>query len=43
MDQFLSIHVRPHPGNHTVLTFEDGQKLGSEELAAERYVVLPKR
>src|SRR5207302_5402307 len=43
MDQFLSIHVRPHPGNHTVLTFEDGQTLASEELAAERYVVLPKR
>src|SRR5205085_675182 len=41
MDQFLSIHVRPHPGNHTVLTFEDGQELASDDLAEERYVVLP--
>lgn len=25
MEQFLSIHVRPHPDNHAVLRFEDGQ------------------
>ena len=42
MDQFLSIHVAPHPDNHTVLTFEDGQRLVGEELAEDRYVVLPK-
>ena len=27
LDQFLAIHVRPHPDNHTVLVFEDGEKL----------------
>ncbi len=27
LDQFLSIHVRPHPGNNTVLVFEDGEEL----------------
>ena len=27
MDQFLSIHVRPHPGNQTFLVFEDGEQL----------------
>ena len=25
LEQFLSIHVRPHPDNRTVLTFEDGE------------------
>jgi phosphoenolpyruvate carboxylase len=35
--------VAPHPDNRTVLTFEDGQELAGEELAHERYVVLPKR
>ena len=24
IDQFLSIHVRPHPGNRTTLDFDDG-------------------
>lgn len=27
LDQFLSIHVRPHPDNNTVLVFEDGEQL----------------
>lgn len=27
LDQFLSIHVRPHPDNHAVLVFEDGEEL----------------
>lgn len=27
LEQFLAIHVRPHPGNRTVLTFEDGEEL----------------
>ncbi len=27
LEQFLSIHVRPHPDNRTVLTFEDGEEL----------------
>lgn len=25
LEQFLSIHVRPHPDNHTTLLFEDGE------------------
>ena len=27
LDQFLGIHVRPHPDNQTVLVFEDGEQL----------------
>ncbi len=27
LEQFLSIHVRPHPDNRTVLRWEDGEKL----------------
>ena len=26
-DQFLAIHVAPHPDNHSVIVFEDGEKL----------------
>jgi len=35
LEQFLSIHVAPHPGNHTVVKFEDG-----EQLSYERAVVV---
>ena len=31
LDQFLSIHVAPHPDNRAVLVFEDGEELGSSE------------
>ncbi|HEX9531096.1 MAG TPA: hypothetical protein VF954_08155 [Acidimicrobiales bacterium] len=24
LEQFLSIHVEPHPGNRTLITFDDG-------------------
>jgi hypothetical protein len=27
LDQFLDIHVRPHPRNRTVLRFDDGEEL----------------
>jgi hypothetical protein len=27
IEQFLDIHVRPHPGNRTVLRFDDGEEL----------------
>ena len=27
LEQFLAIHVRPHPDNQTVLVFEDGEEL----------------
>jgi hypothetical protein len=27
LDQFLTIHVRPHPDNHSKLVFEDGEEL----------------
>jgi hypothetical protein len=36
IDQFLVIHVLPHPENGTVLTFEDGERLEPSTL-----VVLP--
>jgi hypothetical protein len=27
LEQFLAIHVRPHPTNHTILEFEDGTRV----------------
>jgi hypothetical protein len=27
LEQFLSIHVRPHPANRTVLRFDDGEEI----------------
>ena len=38
LDQFLSIHVMPHPENQTVLTFEDGEELEP----SSAFVVLPR-
>jgi hypothetical protein len=38
LDQFLAIHVKPHPENGTTLTFEDGERLEPSDL-----VVLPGR
>ena len=32
LDQLLSIHVRPHPENRAVLTFDDGVELSGEAL-----------
>jgi len=32
LEQLLSIHVLPHPENHTVLTFEDGVELRGDAL-----------
>ena len=29
LDQFLSIHVHPHPSNRAVLVFEDGEVFSS--------------
>jgi hypothetical protein len=37
MDQFLAIHVLPHPENQTLLTYEDG-----EQLEPSMLVVLPR-
>lgn len=34
LEQFLSIHVRPHPDNLTVLTFEDGEELVCSAMGA---------
>ncbi len=36
MEQFLSIHVVPHPHNHTCLVFEDGHELAGEDIVIER-------
>jgi hypothetical protein len=30
IDQFLSIHVQPHPTNGAVLEFEDGERVAVE-------------
>lgn len=27
LEQFLAIHVKPHPENHTFVVFEDGEQL----------------
>ena len=35
MDQFLSIHVAPHPDNRTLLVFEDGEHVHGEDLVIE--------
>jgi hypothetical protein len=35
MEQFLSIHVVPHPDNHTILRFEDGEELLGDDLRIE--------
>ena len=32
LDQLLSIHVRPHPENRAVLTFDDGVDLSGDAL-----------
>jgi len=32
LDQFLSIHVVPHPENGTIVTFEDGEQLEPSSL-----------
>ena len=37
MDQFLAIHVLPHPENQTLLTYEDGEQLEPSTL-----MVLPR-
>ena len=33
LEQFLTIHVRPHPDNRTVISFDDGEELVSWEPA----------
>ena len=35
IEQFLDIHVRPHPGNRTVLAFDDGEELSWEQSSPE--------
>jgi hypothetical protein len=32
LDQLLSIHVRPHPENRAVLTFDDGVEISGDAL-----------
>ncbi len=36
LEEFLSIHVAPHPGNHAVLVFDDGEEIGSSEVMTMR-------
>lgn len=42
LDQLLSIHVRPHPENRTVLVFDDGAELSGDGLhVADGHLELP--
>lgn len=41
MDQFLSIHMFPHPENHAALLFEDGEELTAEDVAREYGIPVP--
>jgi hypothetical protein len=34
IEQFLDIHVRPHPANKTVLVFDDGEEITWEPEAS---------
>lgn len=35
LEQFLAIHVMPHPDNNAVLIFEDGERLAPQQLALQ--------
>ena len=35
-EQFMAIHVLPHPDNRTVVVFEDGEELGPSETVTLR-------
>lgn len=41
LDQFLSIHMFPHPENQTALMFEDGEELTAEGVAREYGIPVP--
>ncbi len=36
-DQFLAIHVEPHPGNRAVVVFEDGEEVRASEGVTVRH------
>jgi hypothetical protein len=38
LDQFLGIHVRPHPTNHAVLVFEDGEQFAPADPVPEQRI-----
>ena len=35
LEQFLAIHVMPHPSNNAVITFENGEQLAPQELTLQ--------
>lgn len=35
IEQFLAIHMFPHPENHSALVFEDGEELTADDVARE--------
>lgn len=41
LDQFLAIHMFPHPENQTALVFEDGEELTAPDVAAEYGIPMP--
>jgi len=38
IEQFLAIHVRPHPDNRTVLRWEDGKEMVCDQLPSDEVV-----
>lgn len=41
LDQFLAIHMFPHPENHSSLVFEDGEELDAGDVAREFGIPVP--
>lgn len=35
IEQFLTIHVLPHPANHAMLVFDDGEEVAGEDIVLE--------
>ena len=34
-EDFIKIHIKPHPSNNTIITFEDGEQMVFDERPAE--------
>jgi hypothetical protein len=45
MDDFIKVHIKPHPTNKTIITFDDGEQLRfgdfSDEDAIDKSLVCP--
>jgi hypothetical protein len=43
LDQFLAIHVQPHPENRTVLQFDDGERITLDAQGEREITILMTR